>query len=182
MKYDYPVIFARDRNGTVIAEVPDVPGAITVGKDEREAAERVQDAVVAILTTSVANRWPIPKPSRAKRGQPTVVLPAMVAAKLALYNAVIERRVTQRQLAQKLRIDPRQVRRLLDLDHYSRLEQVEAALSALGKQLVVERARRRLIAPGHPDGWSRQLNSNTQTGTNGVPGATSAGVEPLHHA
>jgi antitoxin HicB len=138
MKFDYPVIFTRDRNGSVIAEVPDVSGAMTVGKDERQAAERVQDAVVAILTTSVAKRRPIPKPSRAKRGQTTVALPAMIVAKLALYNAVIEHRITQRQLAQKLRMDPRQVRRLLDLDHYSRLEQVEAALSALGKQLVVD--------------------------------------------
>ena len=66
-----------------------------------------------------------------------MALPAMAAAKLALHQAVIEEDITQARLAQKLRIDARQVRRLLDLDHYSRLEQVEMALFALGKQLVV---------------------------------------------
>jgi hypothetical protein len=34
--------------------------------------------------------------------------------------------------------DPRRVRRLLDLDHHSRLDQLAAALSALGKRLVIE--------------------------------------------
>jgi antitoxin HicB len=137
MNYEYSVVFSRDRNGTVIAEAPDVPGTMTVGKDRDEALARIQDALVAMLATYVRERRPVPKPSRSKRGQPTVPVPAMVAAKLALHSAVMEQRLTQVALARKLRTDPRQVRRLLDLEHYSRLERVESALSSLGKQLVV---------------------------------------------
>jgi antitoxin HicB len=138
MTYAYPVVFTRDRNGTVIAEVPDVPGTMTVGKTSGEALKRVQDALTAVLSSLVNDRRPVPPPSRAKRGQATVALPAMVAAKLALHQAVVEHGMTQIRLAQRLHMDPRQVRRLLDLDHYSRLEQVETALSALGKQLVID--------------------------------------------
>jgi antitoxin HicB len=138
VKFDYPVVFTPDRNGTVIAEVRDIPGTMTVGKDETEAVERLQDALIATLATYVAKRQPLPKPSKTRAGQATVVLPAMIAAKLALHEAVLKQGLTQAVLARKLKIDPRQVRRLLDLEHYSRLEQVEAALLAAGKQLVVD--------------------------------------------
>lgn len=138
MKYAYPVTFTRDRNDTVIAEVPDVPGTMTVGKTQSQALQRLQDALTAMLATYVNNRRPIPTPSRAKRGQATVALPAMVAAKMALHQVVYERGMTQIRLAQRLHMDPRQVRRLLDLEHYSRLEQVETALSTLGKQLIID--------------------------------------------
>jgi antitoxin HicB len=47
-------------------------------------------------------------------------------------------RLTQSALAERLGCDPRQVRRLLDLDHNSRLDQLEAALAALGKRLIIE--------------------------------------------
>jgi antitoxin HicB len=46
--------------------------------------------------------------------------------------------LTQVALGERLGCDPRQVRRLLDLDHSSRLDQPEAALAALGKRLVLE--------------------------------------------
>jgi len=40
--------------------------------------------------------------------------------------------------AARLGCDPRQVRRLLNLDHRSRLDQLEKALKALGLQLILE--------------------------------------------
>jgi antitoxin HicB len=66
------------------------------------------------------------------------VPPPLVAAKVAVYQAMREAGLTQTALAEKLGCDPRQVSRLLDLDHRSRLDQIEAALSVLGKRLVLE--------------------------------------------
>ncbi len=37
MTHAYPVVFQPDRNGTVIARVPDVPGGMAVGRDRPEA-------------------------------------------------------------------------------------------------------------------------------------------------
>jgi antitoxin HicB len=62
----------------------------------------------------------------------------MAAAKVAIYQAMREARLSQVGLAERLGCDPHQVRRLLDLDHRSRLDQLEAALAALGKRLVLE--------------------------------------------
>ena len=134
----YPLILTPDQNGTIIAQAVDVPGALTVGRDEADAVVQAADALITLFVYLIAEGEPIPRPSRPKRGQPCAVLPPLVVAKLAVYQAMRETGLTQTALAEKLGCDPRQVRRLLDLDHRSRLDQIEAALSMLGKRLVLE--------------------------------------------
>jgi antitoxin HicB len=134
----YPLVLETDENGTVIAQAMDVPEAITVGRDAAEATARAEDALVAALRGYIEDGRAIPGPSRPKSGQPSATLPPMVAAKLAIYQAMRGAGLSQTALAERLGCDPRQVRRLLDLDHRSRLDQLEAALAALGKRLVLE--------------------------------------------
>lgn len=134
----YPVFFREDRNGTTIAEVPDVPGAMTVGGDRTEALERVQGALVLMLSAMMEDREPIPRPSKPKRGQSVVALPPLVAAKISIYQVMQQHGITQAELARRLGCDDRQVRRLLDLGHHSRLDQIEEALHVLGKRLILD--------------------------------------------
>lgn len=134
----YPLRLRPDQNGTIIAQPVDVPGALTVGKDEADAVVQAADALITLFAYLIAEGEPIPRPSRPGRGQPCAVLPPMVAAKLAIYGAMREAGLSQVALAERLGCDPRQIRRLLDLDHRSRLDQLETALAALGKRLVVE--------------------------------------------
>jgi antitoxin HicB len=137
MTYAYPVRFREDQNGTVIATVPDVPGAMTVGIDRAEALERVQGALIVMLAARMENHEPIPRPSVPARGQRTVRLSPMVAAKLSIYQALRARRSTRDQLRQRLEWDESHIARLLDLRRRT-LEDLEAALQALGKRLVIE--------------------------------------------
>ena len=134
----YPATLEPDENGTVIAQAVDVPEAVTVGNDDREALERLPDALVAALRGYLEDGRALPRPSRAKRGQQGAPLPPMAAAKLAIHQAMREAGVTQAALADRLGCDRRQVGRLLDLDHNSRLDQIVAALAAVGKRLVVD--------------------------------------------
>jgi antitoxin HicB len=60
-----------------------------------------------------------------------------VAAKLALYEAMRAQDVSAADLAARLGLAETAVRRLLDLDHRSHIDQVEAALRCLGKRLEV---------------------------------------------
>ncbi len=138
MHQAYPVTFRNDKNGTVIAEVPDVPGTATVGADRAEALERVGGALIAMLSAMIEDRESIPPPSRARKGQSVVSLPPLIAAKLAIYRAMRNRRMNQGELAARLGSNARQVRRLLDLHHNSRLDQLESALRVLGKRLVLD--------------------------------------------
>jgi hypothetical protein len=51
---------------------------------------------------------------------------------------MLEDGVTQVELAARLIQDGRQVRRLLDVKHRSRLDMLDRALNALGRQMVLE--------------------------------------------
>jgi antitoxin HicB len=59
------------------------------------------------------------------------------AAKVGLYEAMRAAGVRKAELARRLGVHMPQIDRLLDLRHASRLDQVEPALRAVGKRLVV---------------------------------------------
>jgi len=86
----------------------------------------------------LSRREEIPEPSAAKRGQRLVPVPLWLAPKLALYLAMRDQQVNNSELARRLGVHERMVRRMLDPEHASKAEKIQAALSALGKQLTLE--------------------------------------------
>jgi antitoxin HicB len=133
----YPVKLERDEHGTIMVSFPDVPGAITFGKDEQEALARAVDALETMFMGIIADREPIPAPSRLKRGQRSLRVPALTEAKLNLYQTMRSARVGKAELARRLNCHLPQVDRLLDLGHASRLDRLEAAFRVLGKRLNI---------------------------------------------
>ncbi len=133
----YPVTLTRDDNGTLLVRFPDVPEAITYGDDEDSALAHAVDALETALSMYIRAKRPIPAPSTPKRGQRVVTVPALSDAKIGLYEAMREAHVGKAALARKLHCHLPQIDRLLDLNHASRLDQLEAAFRALGKRLVV---------------------------------------------
>ena len=67
-----------------------------------------------------------------------VPLSGLGMAKAALYDAMIAQGVGRAELARRLRWHLAQVNRVLDFRHTSKMEQVEAALAALGLRLVID--------------------------------------------
>jgi antitoxin HicB len=135
--YAYPVILAPDDNGTVMVSFPDIPFAHTFGNDEDDAMRRAADALQAAFVAIIGDRDDVPRPSKVKRGQKTVALPALAALKVALYEAMRASDIRKTDLARLLGWHLPQVDRLLDLRHAPRMDQIEAALNALGRRLVV---------------------------------------------
>ena len=135
--WDYPVTL-QDDEGTVLVTFPDVPSAITYGDDEAAALDHAIGALETALIGVMGDRGAIPRPSKPRRGQRTVMVPALSAAKLGLYEAMRAGGVRKAELARRLGVHMPQIDRLLDLRHASRLAQVEAALRAVGKRLVVD--------------------------------------------
>jgi antitoxin HicB len=60
-----------------------------------------------------------------------------MAAKAALYLAMGEAGMTNVQLARKLGCDEKEVRRMLDPRHPTKLPRIKEALEVFGKSLVV---------------------------------------------
>ncbi len=138
MIYAYPVNFIQDENGTIIAQFPDVPEAITVGKDKDNAFEWAQDAIVVALSGYMDEKKDIPKPSECKKGQSIVIIPPLESMKLAIYQSMREQGITQVALGKRIGIDSRQIRRILDLNHNTAIPHLIRTLKSLGKSLVID--------------------------------------------
>jgi antitoxin HicB len=135
----YRVKLTPAENGDFISELPDFPIVFSTGKDEEEALAMVYDAFLAVCSSSIQDKEPIPIPKkRPKAGEKFIDVPALVVAKIAIHNAMHEQGVSQVGLAARLGIDPKSVRRLLNLGHTSHWPHLEAALSELGYRVDAE--------------------------------------------
>ncbi len=136
--FSYPAKFTIGADGRVLVEFVDLPRVATDGKHEREAMEEAMDALGSDLSIRLSRREEIPPPSPVKRGQRHVPVPLWLAPKLAFYLAMRHQRVSNSELARRLGLHERVVRRMLDPKHATKAEKIQAALAALGKQLTVE--------------------------------------------
>lgn len=138
MEHAFPYQFEPEESGGVLVQFIDVPEAHSFGATEAEAGgDNALDCLITALGGYIKLGRPIPRPSRAK-GRPTATLPPLVSAKLALYEALRLQGITQTELARRLGLQENGVRRLLNLDHRSHIDQVDRALAALGKRLQVQ--------------------------------------------
>ena len=141
MIYAYPCELTPDEDGGLVVTFPDVPEAITGGRDRSEALLMAEDALATALAGYVHEKWDIPTPSQAVDGPEIVAVPAVVAAKLALYSAMRDQRITKVEIARRLGISESAVRKLTDPDHRSHISQVQKALRVVGRGLVVGDSR-----------------------------------------
>ena len=132
----YPVSLTREGANTLVS-FPDFPNVHTYGDDEGEALSRAVDALETYLMSMIEDREPIPEPHRPKRRERVVTLPALTEAKVELYRQMRAARVGKAELARRLHCHLPQIDRLLNLNHASRLDQIEQALLAVGKRLTI---------------------------------------------
>jgi antitoxin HicB len=137
-RFVYPAVVERDEGGRFLVTFPDVPGASTDGEDLEEALLEAADCLDEAIANLIALEKDIPKPHRRKKDQRLVALPAQMAAKAALYLAIRETGISKSELARRLGCDPREVRRLLDPRHPSKVGRIEEALALVGQCLAVE--------------------------------------------
>jgi antitoxin HicB len=106
-------------------------------KHLHEAMEEAIDCLGSVIAARIAEKSGIPSPSKLKRGQRLVPVPLWIAGKLGLYLAVREQRISNSELARRLGVRETVIRRMLDPDHETKSEKLQAALDALGKRIVV---------------------------------------------
>ncbi len=135
----YPVDLRKDGK-FVIATFPDIPEAITQGRTREEALAHAKDALESAMEFYFEDRRRVPPPSKAKPGQAVVTLPASMSAKILLLNEMLRQKVRPAELARRIGTTPQEVNRLTNIRHTSRIDGVDVALKALGKQLVVKLA------------------------------------------
>ena len=133
----YPANLSPEKGGGFTVQFPDLPEAITSGKDRADARLQAADCLEEAVAGRIADGLDVPVPTAARRKHIQVPLPAPMAAKAALYLAIQEAGLTNSELGRRLRLDEKEIRRMLDPRHATRLTRIQAVLDLLGKRLVV---------------------------------------------
>jgi antitoxin HicB len=135
---NFPVILTPDETvGGFVVTFPDIPEAITQGETEEEAMSMAQEALATALEFYFEDKRAVPNPSKAKRGQRVIELPASLSAKILLLNEMLAQNVRPAELARRLDTSPQEVNRLTNLRHTTRIDGIESALRALGRHLEI---------------------------------------------
>ncbi len=136
MPHVYPALLEPEPEGGFTVTFPDIGYGATYGATWEEALRQAEDMLEEAVLGMIAHSEEVPAPSPAN-GRPVARLLALTAAKLELYRAMRQAGLDAAQLAAPLGWTPKQLTHLFDGYHAVRLEQLEAALAALGRRLVV---------------------------------------------
>ncbi|MCH4880130.1 type II toxin-antitoxin system HicB family antitoxin [Pseudomonas sp. TMW22090] len=135
--YDYAIRFEEDDSQGLAVFCRDLPELNSFGEDKSHAISETLDAIETTLSIYVDQRRAIPAASEPQNGEHVVHLPAVVVAKIALWNEMMSRGMRKADLCRSLGVSQTQGDRLVDFLHTSKMEQLESALAVLGKRLSV---------------------------------------------
>lgn len=130
----YPATFTPEE-GKFLVQFRDIPEATTQGDDEADAMEMAKDALISSMDFYLEKKRAVPLPSRALPGDRLVAIPASAAAKVLLLNEMLAQEIGPSELGRRLGISPQGASRLVDLEHATKIDQIEGALLALGRRL-----------------------------------------------
>ena len=127
--------FERGKRAVTVS-FPDVPEAITQGAGMRDARLMAEEALGLALLTYPTRGLPLP-PAKLRRGLVAVAVAPDVAAKLAVLDAFREAAISKSELARRTCKDEKEIRRILDPKHPTKIGALSEVLAALGRRLVV---------------------------------------------
>ena len=136
-RFTFPAILVPEEGGGFVVSFPDFPEALTSGGDLEEALALAEDCLAEAVAGRIDDGEEIPVPSESGADH-SIVLPAHIALKASLYLTMREARVNKIALAKMMDVDEKEVRRMLDPHHGTRLQTMERALKVLGKRIHVQ--------------------------------------------
>ena len=132
----YPILLESD-DDTVLATSPNFPELTTFGDDNDEAMARSVHALEEAIAARIHDRKDVPYPLTGERFAP---LPTLTSVKVMLYQGMRDQGIGKAELAWRLGWHMPQVDRVLDVQHRSRLDMMDAALGAIGRRIHVTAA------------------------------------------
>lgn len=131
--YHYPLEVREESTGIWLS-CPDMPEMSSSGDTLEEAMGEALNGMESALSLYVDQRRKIPDGSPIGDGL-VLHLPTLTVAKIMLWNSLLEEGMSRAELAQSLGCSRQVVDRLVDFLHTSKIEQVERALSVLGRRI-----------------------------------------------
>ena len=144
--YLYPAAATPEPEGGITIVFRDLPEAITYGESEKEVKALAREVLELAVAERMDRGEEIPAASAAAPSDVLVRLRPLLAAKAALHNALKRSQTTKSDLARRLEVDEAVVRRMLQPHRATRIDNLAAALEALGETLQVSVATERRAA------------------------------------
>jgi antitoxin HicB len=137
----FPVTLTEDKaDSGFVVTFRDIPEAITQGETVEEALAMAAEALETAMEFYFEDKRAVPAPSKPKRGQHVVELPASLSAKVLLLNEMVAQNMRPAELARRLKTTPQEINRLTNLRHTTRIDSIAAALQVMGRKLEVSLA------------------------------------------
>jgi len=135
-RFNYPVKLTEDaEDGGFVVTSRDLPEAITQGDTIEECLVEAADCLEEAIAARIEDNLEIPIPSKVQESERGVFVPLQTAFKASLYIAMKENGISKVELARQLQTHEKEVRRILDPHHGTKLPAMERALTALGKHV-----------------------------------------------
>ena len=135
--FRYAVRLEPAEEGGFVVTCRDLPQPVTQGEDLANALTEAADAMDEVFAAYMHGDLTLPAPSKKRKGEHVVSPPAETMVKAALYVAMKDAGISKVQLAKRLGVDEKEVRRLLDPQYGSKLPRIAQAVEALGRRLVI---------------------------------------------
>ncbi len=136
-KYQYPVSLINNEEGGYVLTFRDVPEVISEIWSMDELQKTGADALISGADMYYETKTVFPEPSEPKENEVLIKLPFSAVAKILLHNAMLSANIRPSDLAKKMGKMPQEVNRIIDLKHNTKIDTIQDAFRALGKDLNV---------------------------------------------
>lgn len=136
--YKYPVKLIDNQEGGYILEFRDLPEINSEIWSIKEFEDTAVDALVTMLDLYFEHNKVFPKPSKPQEGEILISPPLSFIAKMLLLNTMVSDNIGACDLAKKMNIKRQEVNRIIDLRHVTKIDTIQKALQALGKDLELQ--------------------------------------------
>ena len=127
----------RQEAGEYHAYCEDLPEAIAAGATEAEARREMGEALAAAVRGRIKDSMELEPPSHTEGDRLRVPLPPQLAAKAAVYSAWRRSGLSKVALGERIGRSETEVRRILDPDYGTKLDQLAEAAAGLGGRLAI---------------------------------------------
>lgn len=138
----YPILIEKV-DGEYIATISHPNGRFQgacSGVTKAEAKSEAEKMLVAVIASALADGDEIPNPDECASGNAFMILPPLLAAKVALFMEMQKQGKRKADLARALGVNQKQIDRMFSPVHASVLSQLQAAAQALGRTLEIRLA------------------------------------------
>lgn len=126
--------------GRFLIRFPDFSWGVTDGSTIEEALKEGSDCLTTLLISTMNDKKDIPKPTPVKMGELEIAPNLLIALKATLYQESRDRGLRQVDLQKLLETNQKEVARILDPRHNTRIDRLIDALGKTGVNIVLARA------------------------------------------